>query len=91
MLENEVESAIDSESPKDPKSLLQEFAQSRGEEPPEYRVTGFVGPDHDRVWHIEAVLADRVVARGQGRRKLDAEREAASAALSELGEPAGAS
>lgn len=91
VLESEVEAAIDSESPKDPKSLLQEFAQSRGEEPPEYRVTGFVGPDHDRVWHIEAVLAGRVVARGQGRRKLDAEREAAGAALSELGEPAGTS
>ena len=90
-LEDEIEAAIDAESPKDPKSLLQEFAQSRGDEPPEYRVTGFVGPDHERVWHVEAVLAGRVVARGQGRRKLDAEREAAGAALSELEAAAGAS
>jgi len=89
VLRDEINNATDTHTPKDPKSLLQEFAQSNGHDPPEYRVIGTRGPDHNRVWQIEALLAGRVVARGQGGRKLDAEREAASKALSELGEPVG--
>ena len=84
VLDGEISAAMEAETPKDAKSLLQEFAQARGGQPPGYLVTGFEGPDHDRVWKVDAVVGGEVVARGKGHRKLDAEREAAAAALERL-------
>ncbi len=66
---------------KDPKSLLQEFLQASGGPLPEYRVAGSEGPDEAKVWRIEAFLDGAVVASGEGRRKIDAERQAAMKAL----------
>lgn len=70
--------------PKDPKSRVQEFLQARGRPTPSYRVVETRGADHDREFEVELLLEGRGVATGVGRSKLEAERAAALAALSEL-------
>ena len=81
ILDDEISNASSVESMKDPKSLLQEFLQASGSPLPEYRVAGSEGPDEAKVWRIEALLNGVVVASGEGRRKIDAERQAATKAL----------
>ena len=65
----------------DPKSLLQEMAQANGLGVPRYRVLSETGPGHDRTFTVEVVVADEALAQGSGRRKVEAEREAARSAL----------
>ena len=81
ILDDEIANASSVESMKDPKSLLQEFLQASGSPLPEYRVAGSDGPDEEKVWKIEALLNGVVIANGQGRRKIDAERQAATKVL----------
>lgn len=69
---------------KDAKSLLQELAQERGLSFPRYEIVEVVGPDHDRRFTVEAAVGDKVLGRGIGRRKADAEQEAAQQALDAL-------
>jgi len=66
---------------RDPKSALQEAVQAHGRLPPSYRVVGTYGPAHERMFQVEVVLGDRVLARGEGPSKRLAERAAAAAAL----------
>ncbi len=87
ILDDEIANASSVESMKDPKSLLQEFLQASGSPLPEYRVVGSEGPDEAKVWRIEALLNGKVVASGEGRRKIDAERQAATKALEILTAP----
>jgi ribonuclease-3 len=65
----------------DPKSELQERVQARGKSAPTYRVVELRGAAHAQVFEVEVMIADRAVARGQGRSKRSAERAAASVAL----------
>lgn len=67
---------------RDPKSRLQEQVQAHGDSPPPvYHLVGTHGPDHDRLFEVEVSVGDRVLARGTGRTKKQAEQEAAQAAL----------
>lgn len=66
---------------KDPKSLLQEKAQSLGWGTPVYRLSQSTGPDHAKTFTVEAHLGQNRTARGSGSSKQRAESEAASAAL----------
>lgn len=68
----------------DPKSQLQQAAQARGLGAPSYRLLSETGPGHERTFTVEVVVAGDALARGNGRRKVDAEREAAAAALTLL-------
>ena len=70
--------------PENPKSRLQEFLQGQGYPTPSYRLADRRGPDHNPVFSVEAVLGDRVIGKGQGGKKQDAERAAAEAALDKL-------
>jgi len=79
----EIEEAL--EHPVDFKSALQERLARRGELVA-YAVTAEEGPPHDRVFTVEATVADVEVGRGQGRSKKDAEQEAARVALEAMGE-----
>jgi ribonuclease-3 len=69
---------------RDPKGLLQERAQARAMGTPSYRVveTRVVPPD--TIFVVEAVVAERALARGEGRSKRLAEKAAAVAALDAL-------
>lgn len=69
----------------DYKSILQEWSQKLGEGVPEYRVVEERGPEHERIFAVEAWLGDRLLGRGEGRRKKMAENEAARDAITLLG------
>ena len=71
--------------PADPKSRLQILVQSRGQPLPEYRTSKAEGPEHARLFTVEAYLNGDVVGVGQGKTKRQAEREAARRALEKLG------
>lgn len=72
----------------DPKSALQERVQVGGAAAPVYRVIGVRGAQHEQVFHVEVWVGERAVARGEGRSKRLAERDAAAAALAVLQQPA---
>ncbi len=70
--------------PTDPKSALQEIAQSRYQSPPTYRLLKAEGPDHARHFTVEVWLGGRTWGEGKGSSKQQAEKEAAREALDHL-------
>ena len=68
-----------------PKTTLQEAAQSRGLPLPEYVEVGTTGPDHDRRWVFDLFWNGEEIARGEGRSKRGAQQRAARRALIRLG------
>ncbi len=68
----------------DSKSELQRVVQSRWHQLPRYRVVEAEGPDHAKTFTVEVVLGERVLGRGRGRSKKQAELEAARQALEAL-------
>ncbi len=75
---------IAKEGGKDPKSLVQEIAQSRYKVTPSYKVLSESGPAHERIFKIGLYLGDKLKAEGQGSSKQEAETEAAKTLLQEL-------
>jgi ribonuclease-3 len=69
----------------DPKSQLQEWAQSQKLGSPHYRVLSTSGPDHAVVFEMVAEIAGVVKGRGTGTSKSYAEHAAAQDALKNLG------
>lgn len=65
----------------DYKSLLQEAAQRHYHLAPSYRVAGERGPEHERIFEIEARLGERIIGKGTGTTKQYAQQAAAKAAL----------
>jgi len=70
---------------RDPKTVLQEWAQARGLPTPSYREVERTGPHHDPVFRVAVTLPEREPAEGKGRSKRAAEQAAASALLSREG------
>lgn len=68
------------DSPENPKSMLQEVTQMSGDTPV-YRITGYMGPPHDRTFTAVVEVGGKTVGEGSGRSKKEAEVAAASAAL----------
>lgn len=66
---------------RDPKSHLQEVMQRVDGVTPRYVVLEEVGPDHDKVFTLGVYSGDRLVSKGSGHSKQDAQQEAAKAAL----------
>jgi ribonuclease-3 len=66
---------------RDPKTVLQEWAQGRGLPTPVYQETGRSGPDHNLVFRVEVRLPNLAPAEGSGRNKRAAEQVAAAAML----------
>jgi ribonuclease-3 len=71
-------------TPIDPKSRLQEIVQSRWQRAPSYRTVREEGPEHRKVFTVEATIQGEVLGTGTGLSKQDAEREAARRALDTL-------
>lgn len=84
-LEIEAQKALAQKHIKDSKSLLQEAAQAQLGVTPRYRLVSEDGPSHNRTFVVEALLGERVVARGEGHSKRQAEQEAAHSALEDPG------
>jgi len=68
----------------DYKSTLQEFTQARFREIPFYEVEGVAGPGHETTFTVVLHLHGRILSRGSGRSKKEAEQEAARKALAIL-------
>ncbi len=68
----------------DARSELQERIQARLNITPDYRVTGAVGPEHEKEFRVEVAIGDRLIGSGIGGSKRAAAREAARAALKQL-------
>ena len=76
-----INEALESATRKDPKSLLQEYLQANGKQPPRYELSSQSGTPHDPVFTINVLIDNKLIATGKGSRKVDAERKAASEAL----------
>ena len=67
--------------PKDPKSLLQEWAQGQGFATPTYEIISQVGPDHAPEFAARVLVGDLDPVEGHGTSKQDAQRAAAKLML----------
>lgn len=70
---------------RDPKTVLQEWAQARGLPTPAYREVARSGPDHSPEFRVAVQLPAFAPAEGQGRSKRAAEQAAAAAMLAREG------
>jgi len=70
---------------RDPKTVLQEWAQARGLPTPSYREVARTGPHHDPEFRVAVELPEFTPAEGMGRSKRAAEQAAAAAMLSREG------
>lgn len=67
------------------KSRFQIWALDQLGEVPSYRIIAATGPDHAKQFTAEVWVKNQFYGRGQGRRKQDAEKQAAQAALDKVG------
>ena len=70
---------------RDPKTMLQEWAQARGLPTPAYRELARTGPHHNPKFRVAVELPDRPPAEGLGSSKRAAEQAAAAEMLSAVG------
>lgn len=70
---------------RDPKTMLQEWAQARGLPTPAYKEVERTGPHHSPEFRISVTLSNREPAEGIGRSKRSAEQAAAEALLKQVG------
>ncbi len=68
----------------DAKTRFQETIQALGGELPDYRLVGSSGPDHSKVFTVEAWVSGEPLGRGEGPSKKIAEQKAAADALAQL-------
>lgn len=84
MLEETGDNIISARNDHDAKSRFQEWAQSQGLGTPLYRTVAAQGPDHAKIFEVEVLLDGQVYARGVGKSKQSAAKEAAQLALQAL-------
>ena len=70
---------------RDPKTMLQEWAQARGLPTPAYKEVERIGPHHNPEFRVAVSLPEREPAEGRGRSKRVAEQAAAAAMLTREG------
>jgi ribonuclease-3 len=78
---SKLEDILASGSWRDPKSHLQEVSQRVDGHTPVYRVLSEEGPDHDKVFTLGVYVGDKLMGKGSGSSKQNAQQEAAKAAL----------
>lgn len=66
------------------KADFQDYTQKNYQVTPTYRVVKESGPDHDKRFHVEALVEERVFGEGEGGSKKEAEIEAAKAAMEKI-------
>jgi ribonuclease-3 len=72
---------LESGSWMDPKSHLQEVAQSQDGATPQYKVLSEEGPDHEKTFTVGVFIGGKLVGRGTGPSKQAGQQKAAEAAL----------
>jgi ribonuclease-3 len=83
-LEIAAQAILSDNKDKDPKSILQEWAQSQGLGTPYYKTVGSSGPDHAKSFLIEVIVENQVRGTGTGHSKQAAAKIAAEQALKTL-------
>lgn len=81
LLEDFIIEAVKNNSFRDAKTQLQQICQRDYGTLPEYTLVSSSGPEHNKTFHVEVDVCGKVKARGSGKSKKEAEKEAASAAL----------
>lgn len=66
------------------KSILLEYAQAKGIDPPEYVVKEEIGPEHEKKFVVEVKVENGIRGTGEGRTKKVAEQKAAQEAARDL-------
>lgn len=77
----EIKQFIENGKNKDYKTLLQQIVQQEQGERLVYVLVGESGPDHDKLFTVEARLNSNVIGHGKGKSKREAEQMAAKEAL----------
>ncbi len=80
-----VEDAMTGRLIKDHKTMLQEYVQKRHMGQIVYELTGSSGPDHNKTFSMQVLVAGEAVGMGEGRTKQEAGQQAARAALIDFG------
>ncbi|HZK24929.1 MAG TPA: ribonuclease III [Oscillospiraceae bacterium] len=70
--------------PFDYKTLMQEYTQAKMAATPEYRIVAETGPDHDKVFVAQVMIKEKVLGKGSGHSKKEAEQEAARVAYERI-------
>lgn len=84
LLDNELQMVLERGTVIDYKSRLQELVQARQRVTPIYRIIETAGPNHDKEFTAEVLVANNTAGRGRGKSKRSAEEEAARQALENL-------
>ncbi|MBI3984624.1 MAG: ribonuclease III [Candidatus Levybacteria bacterium] len=82
-----IEALENERSFKDPKSLLQEYVQSKKQSSPQYKVMSEHGPAHSKTFTMGVFIGNKLFGQGQGKSKQEAEEDAALKALQKLKTP----
>jgi ribonuclease-3 len=85
ILETAVKKIMKDQIEHHPKSILQEWSQSKGYGTPIYQTVGDSGPDHDKFFEVQVYIDGTVYGKGQGHSKQAAAKVAAQNALQKLG------
>ncbi|MDP2173510.1 MAG: ribonuclease III [Candidatus Cloacimonadaceae bacterium] len=67
------------------KSILQEYMQSKNQDPPRYITTAEEGPEHNKTFIVEVHVSGKLMGTGKGNTKKTAHQDAAHAACQKLG------
>ena len=80
-LKEEIKKASKHVGNKDYKTVLQEKLQEHGDVKIEYEITKETGPDHDKSFEAEVMCNGKILAKGEGKSKKEAQMHAAKKAL----------
>jgi ribonuclease-3 len=83
-LKEEIKIASKHVGNKDYKTVLQEKLQEHGDVKIEYEITKETGPDHDKSFEAEVMCNGKILAKGVGKSKKEAQMHAAKKALENL-------
>ena len=83
-LADEIELATKHVGIKDYKTVLQEKLQEHGEVKIEYQITNEKGPDHDKIFEAQVSCNGKILAKGEGKSKKEAQMNAAKGALEKI-------
>jgi ribonuclease-3 len=78
---SKLDDILETGSWRDPKSHLQEVSQRVDSQTPVYRVLEETGPDHDKIFTLGVYVGEKLMGKGSGSSKQNAQQEAAKAAL----------
>lgn len=84
LMQEQIEEVLAGRKYSDYKTMLQEKMQKGSTGKVTYRTVAELGEDHNKVFMVEVMIDGKVVNKGKGKSKKDAEQQAAQAALSAM-------